>query len=51
MQTNDKYKELERYDKRIKNLDLKDYIYSESKAGSDQVDLINKPIYELYEKN
>ncbi len=50
MQKNDKYKELERYDKRIKNLELKDYIYSESKVGSDQVDLINKPIYKIYEK-
>tara|TARA_B110000444_G_C18436347_1_gene409236 strand:+ start:102 stop:383 length:282 start_codon:yes stop_codon:yes gene_type:complete len=50
MTKNDKFDELKRYDNKVKNSNLFNYLEAQDQLGSEQIDLVNKHIYQNYEK-
>ena len=49
MTKNDKFDELKRYDNKVKNSNLFNYLEAQDQLGSEQIDLVNKHIYQNYE--
>ena len=49
MTKNDRFDELKRYDNKVKNSNLFNYLEAQDQLGSEQIDLVNKHIYQNYE--
>ena len=50
MTKNDRFDELKRYDNKVKNSNLFNYLEAQDQLGSEQIDLVNKHIYQNYKK-